>query len=89
MDENKSSNIPKAPRLTPTKEINNIEDINSKLVIDFLINVITEIRSIRSELRVAPSNKIKLLALNDGNDYLDVLIENNIKLKTFNFIFKW
>ena len=29
MNENKSNNIPKAPRLTPspTKEINNIEDI--------------------------------------------------------------
>jgi valyl-tRNA synthetase len=57
------------------------DTVQSKLVIDFLINVITEIRSIRSELRVAPSNKIKLLVLNDGNDYLDVLIENNIKIQ--------
>ncbi len=55
--------------------------IQSKSSIDFLIDVITEIRSIRSELRVAPSNKTKLLVLNDGNDYLDVLIENNIKIQ--------
>ena len=55
--------------------------VQSKSVIDFLINIITEIRSIRSELRVAPSNKIKLLVLNDVNDYLDVLIENNIKIQ--------
>ena len=53
----------------------------SKSIIDFLIDVITEIRSIRSELRVAPSNKIKLLVLNDGNDYLDALVENNIKIQ--------
>ncbi len=57
------------------------DTVQSKSVIDFLINIITEIRSIRSELRVAPSNKIKLLVLNDGNDYLDVLIENNIKIQ--------
>ena len=31
--------------------------VQSKSVIDFLINIITEIRSIRSELRVAPSIK--------------------------------
>mgnify|MGYP001424217413 FL=1 len=57
------------------------DSVQSKSVIDFLINIITEIRSIRSELRVTPSNKIKLLVLNDGNDYLDALVENNIKIQ--------
>ena len=57
------------------------DNVQSKSVIDFLIDVITEIRSIRSELRVAPSNKIKLLVLNDGNDYRDALVENNIKIQ--------
>jgi len=57
------------------------DTVQSKPVIDFLINIITEIRSIRSELRVPPSNKIKLLVLNDRNDYLNVLIENNIKIQ--------
>ena len=38
--------------------------IQSKSSIDFLIDVITDIRSIRSELRVAPSNNSKLLVLN-------------------------
>ena len=57
------------------------DTVQSKSIIDFLIDVITEIRSIRSELRVAPSNKIKLLVLNDGNDYHDALVENNIKIQ--------
>ena len=57
------------------------DTVQSKSIIDFLIDVITEIRSIRSELRVAPSNKVKLLVLNDGNDYLDALVENNIKIQ--------
>ena len=57
------------------------DTVQSKSIIDFLIGVITEIRSIRSELRVAPSIKIKLIVLNDGNDYLDALVENNIKIQ--------
>ncbi len=57
------------------------DTVQSKSIIDFLIDVITEIRSIRSELRVAPSNKVKLLVLNDGNDYLDALVGNNIKIQ--------
>ena len=57
------------------------DTVQSKSIVDFLIDVITEIRSIRSELRVAPSNKIKLLVLNDGHDYVDKLVENNIKIQ--------
>ena len=51
------------------------DTVQSKSIIDFLIGVITEIRSIRSELRVAPSIKIKLIVLNDGNDLSDALVE--------------
>ena len=50
------------------------DTVQSKSVINFLIDTITEIRSIRSELRVVPSNKIKLLVLNDTNDYILSLI---------------
>ena len=57
------------------------DTVQSKSVINFLIDTITEIRSIRSELRVVPSNKIKLLVLNDTNDYINVLVENNIKIQ--------
>ena len=65
----------KWPTLVP------IDAAQSKLVIGFIINIIAEIRSIRSELRVAPSNKIKLLVLNDANDFLDALVKNNIKIQ--------
>ena len=53
----------------------------SKSIIDFMIKTITEIRSIRSELRVAPSNKIKLLVLKNNNDLCDTLKANNNKLE--------
>ena len=55
--------------------------LQSKSVIDFDKYHYFEIRSIRSELRFALFYKIKLLVLNDVNDYLDVLIENNIKIQ--------
>ena len=53
----------------------------SKLIIDFLINTITEVRSIRSELRVAPSNKVKLLVMNGNNNLLKALKDNGSKLE--------
>tara|TARA_A100001011_G_scaffold124381_1_gene131273 strand:+ start:25 stop:1170 length:1146 start_codon:yes stop_codon:yes gene_type:complete len=53
----------------------------SKSIIDFLINTITEVRSIRSELRVAPSNKIKLLVMNSNNNLLKALKDNVSKLE--------
>ncbi len=57
------------------------DTVRSKSVINFLIDTITEIRSIRSELRVVPSNKVNLLAINDGNNLLDVLRDNNAKIQ--------
>ena len=53
----------------------------SKSIIDFLINTITEVRSIRSELRVAPSNKVKLLVMNGNNNLLKALKDNGSKLE--------
>ena len=55
--------------------------VSTLTVLDFIIKTITEIRSIRSELRVAPSNKVNLLAMNDGNNLLDVLRDNNAKIQ--------
>ncbi|MEC8404286.1 MAG: valine--tRNA ligase, partial [Pseudomonadota bacterium] len=57
------------------------DTVQSKSIIDFMIKTITEIRSIRSELRVAPSNKIKLLVLKNNNDLCDTLKANNNKLE--------
>ncbi len=62
-------------------KLNSIDSRQSKSVLDFIIKTITEIRSIRSELRVAPSNKVNLLAMNDGNNLLDVLRDNNAKIQ--------
>ncbi|MEL0232553.1 MAG: hypothetical protein VW974_05930, partial [Hyphomicrobiales bacterium] len=42
----------------------------------FLIELISEIRSIRSELRVPPSNKIKLFINGDKGDLLNTLNKN-------------
>ena len=55
--------------------------VQSESIIDFMIKTITEIRSIRSELRVAPSNKIKLLVLKNNNNLSDALKVNNNKLE--------
>ena len=62
-------------------KLNSIDSRQSKSVLDFIIKTITEIRSIRSELRVAPSNKVNLLAMNDGNNLLDVLRDHNAKIQ--------
>ena len=62
-------------------KLNSIDSRQSKSVLDFIIKTITEIRSIRSELRVAPSNKVNLLVMNDGNNLLDVLRDNNAKIQ--------
>ena len=62
-------------------KLNYIDSRQSKSVLDFIIKTITEIRSIRSELRVAPSNKVNLLAMNDGNNLLDVLRDHNAKIQ--------
>ena len=55
-------------------------EINSKQAeanYKYLIDIISEIRSIRSELRVAPSNRIQLLVMKEDNNLLNVLNNNS------------
>ncbi len=55
-------------------------EINSKQAeanYKYLIDIISEIRSIRSELRVAPSNRVQLLVMKEDNNLLNVLNNNS------------
>ena len=61
-------------------EINNDSKV-SKTHLDYFINLISEIRSVRSELKVSPSNKIKLLILDQDDHMLKFLKENIDKVK--------
>jgi len=54
----------------------NVDSNQATVSFRFLIDVISEIRSIRSELRVPPSNKIKLLINADNGNFLNSLNKN-------------